>query len=134
MAFREFTDAEGFRWKAWDVTADQIHPKTRAEDYMHDLADGWLVFERADGEEKRRLCPFPSEWEASSDAQLLVLFDQAERVKRRQTLPLGSWKIGDAPVAPARHRDRSPPASPQDIPRRPKSGDKDTGGDEKRPR
>ena len=55
MALREFTGPDGYRWKAWDVTAAQIHPKTRAEDYMRDLADGWIVFERVDGEEKRRL-------------------------------------------------------------------------------
>ena len=134
MSLREFKDADGVRWKAWDVTADQIHPKTRAEDYMHDLADGWLVFERSDGEEKRRLCPYPTAWEESSDEELLGLFAQAERVKRRPTPALGAWSIGDTPVVPARHRDEAAPPAPADIPRRPKSTGDDAAREERRPR
>lgn len=133
MAFREFTDTDGARWKAWDVTADQIHPKTKAEDYMHDLADGWLVFERADGEEKRRLCPYPDGWDAASDEELLAMFEQADRVKRRQTPPLGAWRIGDAPVPPPTHRDDQPPAK-ADIPRRPPAGGEGPRDEQKRPR
>ena len=130
MALREFTDADGIRWKAWDVTADQIHPKTRAEDYMHDLVDGWLVFERTDGEEKRRLCPYPATWEESSDDELLALWEQAEKVRRRSTTPIGSWKIGDAPVPPTTHHEK-PLAPKADIPRRPENKRPDTHGDEK---
>jgi hypothetical protein len=107
MALREFTDADGVRWKAWDVTADQIHPKTRAEDYMHDLADGWLVFERTDGEEKRRLCPYPNNWEECSDAELLGLWKQADKVARRATPSMGSWKVGDPPIPPRFGDDKS---------------------------
>lgn len=95
MALRDFTDTEGVRWKAWDVTAAQIHPKTRAEDYMHDLADGWLVFERLDGEEKRRLCPYPADWESLTDDELRALNARAEKVRRRLTPPIGSWKVVD---------------------------------------
>jgi hypothetical protein len=100
MALREFDGPGGYRWKAWDVTAGQIHPKTRAEDYMRDLAEGWIVFERADGEEKRRLCPYPGNWQTLSDPQVAELCASAEIVKKRLTPPLGGWKIGDAPVAP----------------------------------
>jgi hypothetical protein len=131
MALREFTDADGIRWKAWDVTSDQIHPKTKAEDYMHDLADGWLVFERWDGEEKRRLCPYPHDWEESTDAALLTLFAQADRVQRRQTPSLGSWRVGDAPIAPSVHREQS---LSDDIPRRPIETQKDSRVEEKRTR
>ena len=130
MALREFTDGDGVRWKAWDVTADQIHPKTRAEDYMHDLVDGWLVFERTDGEEKRRLCPYPATWEESSADELLALWEQAEKVRRRSSTPLGSWKIGDAPIPPVTHREK--PLSPKgDIPRRPDDKRPDARSDEK---
>jgi hypothetical protein len=129
MALREFTDGDGVRWKAWDVTADQIHPKTKAEDYMHDLADGWLVFERGDGEEKRRLCPYPPAWEDSSDSELLALFAQAERVQRRQTPSLGSWRVGDAPIRPLHQRDDTPPISAE-RPRRPADTQKETGADD----
>ena len=132
MALREFIDADGVRWKAWDVTADQIHPKTRAEDYMHDLVDGWLVFERTDGEEKRRLCPYPKAWEEGSEDELLALWGQAEKVRKRSTPPFGSWKIGDAPIPPTLHREKKQTAK-KDIPRRPDDKLPDTG-DEKRAR
>lgn len=99
MALREFADEQGVRWKAWDVTSDQIHPKTRAEDYMRDLAEGWLVFERVDGEEKRRLCPFPDAWHSLDDRRLCDLCDRAEPVKRRPSPPLGVRGLGDEPTA-----------------------------------
>lgn len=120
MALREFTDERGGEWKVWDVTADQIHPKTKAEDYMHDLAEGWLVFEHADGEEKRRLCPFPEGWENGSDADLRALLARADKVKRR-TPASGVWKVGDSPVRAEAHRETHPVESASgDIPRRSK--------------
>lgn len=122
MALREFTDGKGGEWKVWDVTADQIHPKTKAEDYMHDLAEGWLVFEQAGSEEKRRLCPYPDGWEKGSEEDLRGLLARAEKVKRR-TPSSGVWRIGDAPLRPETHRDTPPPESPRaDIPRRPGGG------------
>jgi hypothetical protein len=114
MALREFEGPGGHRWKAWDVTAGQIHPKTRAEDYMRDLADGWIVFERIDGEEKRRLCPYPSDWQSWSDDEVAALCARAEVVTKRLTPPLGSWKIGDTPIAPAKSSPRKPPSSERD--------------------
>ena len=104
MALREFDGPDGSRWKAWDVTAGQIHPKTRAEDYMRDLAEGWIVFERVDGEEKRRLCPYPPDWQSLPDPEVAALCAQAEIVKKRLTPPLGGWKIGDAPIVPSHQR------------------------------
>lgn len=96
MALREFADENGVRWKAWDVTSDQIHPKTRAEDYMRDLAEGWLVFERIDGEEKRRLCPYPDGWHAFDEGRLCELRDRAEPVKRRPSPPFGMGNLDDS--------------------------------------
>lgn len=101
MALREFDGPGGHRWKAWDVTAAQIHPKTRAEDYMRDFADGWIVFERIDGEEKRRLSHYPPDWETRSDDDVAALCERAEVVTKRLTPPLGAWKVGDAPIAPS---------------------------------
>ena len=61
MAVREFTDSKNVVWRVWDVTTAQMHPVTKNEDFMGDLADGWLAFESAD--EKRRLAaPYPAEW------------------------------------------------------------------------
>ena len=135
MALREFTDANGFAWKAWDVTADQIHPKTKAEDYMMDMAEGWLVFERGDGEEKRRLCPYPSGWEQSSEAELQALLGHAEKVKRRPSPASGVWKIGDKPVAAPHHDGLHSKQAPS--PRQPKgqqARDAATQSDEDRAR
>lgn len=116
MALREFTGPGGHRWKAWDVTAGQIHPKTRAEDYMRDLADGWIVFERVDGEEKRRLSPYPADWQSWSDDDVADLCARAEIVTKRLTPPFGSWKIGDAPIGPSRGAaDRQPPRREADA-------------------
>lgn len=134
MSLREFFDADGIRWKAWDVTANQIHPKTRAEDYMHDLADGWLVFERADGEEKRRLCPYPSDWDERTDEELMALYARADQVRRRSTSPIGMWKFGDASVVSTPHRETTPRSPASDIPRRPKDSQQHERGEEKQQR
>ena len=61
MSLREFIGSDGRRWKAWDVTAEQIHPKTRAEDYMGEYADGWLTFESS-AEKRRYPAPYPARW------------------------------------------------------------------------
>ena len=132
MSLREFIGSDGRRWKAWDVTAQQIHPKTRAEDYMRDLADGWIVFERTDGEEKRRLCPYPEGWDEWPDAEIAKLCDRADPVKRRATPAYGvPVQHDDTEVTqrPARGADiwtggqsgEDAPASPADS-RRPERG------------
>lgn len=81
MAVREFTDREGVRWHAWTVTPDQLYPQTKAEDYLTEYFQlGWMVFERRDGQAKRRLCPYPKDWATRSDAALERLLQDAEVV------------------------------------------------------
>jgi hypothetical protein len=81
MAVREFTDQSGTRWKAWDITPESIHPRTRAEDYLVDCFQlGWLVFESALGDRKRRLCPYPQRWAEGTDGDLLNLMGRAAEV------------------------------------------------------
>jgi hypothetical protein len=81
MAVREFTDQSGTRWKTWDITPESIHPRTRAEDYLVDCFQlGWLVFESASGDQKRRLCPYPQRWAEGTDGDLLHLLGRAEEV------------------------------------------------------
>jgi hypothetical protein len=123
VSLREFVGSDGRRWKAWDVTAGQIHPKTRAEDYMKDLAEGWIVFERADGEEKRRLCPYPEGWDEWPDEEVAKLCDRADIVKRRATPAYGVRAADDTeiPQTPSRGADmwtRAEKAAADDIPRR----------------
>jgi hypothetical protein len=80
MAVRDFTDAKGRSWRAWDIKPETIHPVTRAEDYLADYLTGWIVFETEAGDEKRRLCPWPADWTERSEEQLRELLEMAELV------------------------------------------------------
>jgi hypothetical protein len=108
MAVREFTDDLGHAWRAWDIKPEAIHPQTKAEDYLADCYTvGWIVFERATGEEKRRLCPYPVRWADASEAELRTLLGGAEVVPAHklhtQRQAAGeSAATADAPVADAR--------------------------------
>lgn len=81
MPVREFRDESGRQWRAWDIRPESIHPVTKAEDYLADCyVTGWIVFETTDGQEKRRLCPWPMRWMNDSDEGLRALLRQAEVV------------------------------------------------------
>ena len=86
MAVREFVDEGGRAWRVWCILPESIHPVTRAEDYLADCYQlGWLVFETAAGDEKRRLCPYPREWESADEESLRGLLGQSEVVRRRRS-------------------------------------------------
>ena len=62
---------------------ESIHPVTRAEDYLTECyVIGWIVFETADGREKRRLCPWPASWATATVQILRELLAKAEAVPR----------------------------------------------------
>lgn len=85
MAVREFTDSAGRTWRAWDVTPEDLSPKTKDEDYLAQLYHtGWIVFETSGGDDKRRLYPIPRGWNELPDAELAVLLQKAEVVPRRK--------------------------------------------------
>jgi hypothetical protein len=80
---REFTDSKNVVWRVWDVTTAQMHPVTKNEEFMGDLADGWLAFESPT--EKRRLAaPYPAEWASMPIPELEALCQQAPPVVTRQ--------------------------------------------------
>ena len=82
---REFTDSSGREWRAWDVTPDELSPRTKDEDYLAQLYHtGWIVFETQSGEDKRRLYPVPKAWSELPDAELAVLLEKAEVVPKRK--------------------------------------------------
>jgi hypothetical protein len=85
MALREFNDDTGREWRVWDVTTENIHPATRAEDYMRDYIDGWLAFESIDGDVKCRLSPIPAKWEKAEREQLVMWLRRAEPVRGDRT-------------------------------------------------
>jgi hypothetical protein len=78
MALREFTDEMGREWRAWDITAEKLHPSTRAENHLQGVLEGWLVFEAVDGKGKARLYPIPRTWEGASQDELRRLLKLAE--------------------------------------------------------
>src|SRR5688572_11725563 len=81
MPVREFKDDFGREWRAWDIKPQEIHPATKAEDYLADCyITGWIVFETVSGDQKRRLCPWPIRWMEESDAGLRQLLSMAEIV------------------------------------------------------
>lgn len=85
MSLREFNDDAGREWRVWDVRTENIHPATRAEDFMRDYIDGWLTFEAADGESKCRLSPIPVKWQNAEREQLVVWLHRAEPVRVDRT-------------------------------------------------
>ena len=86
MAVREFFDEHGKGWRVWCILPEAIHPVTRAEDYLADCYQlGWLVFETTAGDEKRRLCPYPRDWENADAHALRSLLAQSEPVRRRRS-------------------------------------------------
>jgi hypothetical protein len=86
MPVREFRDEGGTAWRVWCILPESIHPVTRAEDYLADCYQlGWLVFETTDGAKKRRLCPFPRDWENSDENGLRSMLGQSEAVRPRRT-------------------------------------------------
>ena len=76
---RLFDDRRGVRWDVWAV-----YPETRPSQLAAlpgSFRSGWLVFESAD--EKRRLSPIPTDWQAISTHELEQLCEKAEVAPRR---------------------------------------------------
>ena len=67
MAHKSFTDRAGRRWDAWTVTPAKVEWRD---------AGGWLCFETRG--EKRRLAPFPANWDDLTDDELCALCASAE--------------------------------------------------------
>ena len=78
MAMRDFNDATGVSWLAWDIRPETSHPITRFEDYLQGYLDGWLVFETPDGTQRRRLHPIPRGWAELPDEELRMLLQRAD--------------------------------------------------------
>ncbi len=99
MAYREFTDADGTAWTAWDVPPWRVFAPARSyedrrvtrtpgyEPERRVTQDrrrargsamserGWVCFARPG--EKRRLAPTPADWEQASESELLDLCRRA---------------------------------------------------------
>lgn len=104
MALREFTDETGRAWRVWDITAEKLHPSTRAENHMQGVLEGWLAFEAVDGGAKARLYPIPREWRPeATDDDLRALLRRADPAPqsgefRRYASPWGHPTIDPVPL------------------------------------
>lgn len=100
MALREFTNDDGRLWRVWDILPDQIDVRTRAEDYLQGVLDGWLVFESGDGRDKCRLYPIPARWETKSEDELQLLLRSATPVRGEPPQPSAA-RGASVPTMPA---------------------------------
>ena len=89
MAFRTFRDPEGREWQVWDVVPNREGDGgTRRHHYLPpEMAQGWLCFEAAD--QKRRLTPFPNDWEQRDDDAIHALCLAAQPVAQRKRTASG---------------------------------------------
>jgi hypothetical protein len=109
---REFSDADGREWRAWEIKPEAIHPATKSEDYLADCyITGWIVFETVSGDEKRRLCPWPINWMLSSDARLRDLLASAEVVVTQRR----GGQRSSGPVAARERVEQSEGVSSDDL-------------------
>jgi hypothetical protein len=89
MAFRTFRDHDGCEWQVWDVVPSrELEGRSRRHAYLPpEMAEGWLCFEAAD--QKRRLTPFPSDWEEQDDDAMDALCRTAQPVVPRRHAAAG---------------------------------------------
>jgi hypothetical protein len=81
---RQFTDEDGARWELFEVSHEKLsvgRPDILPEAYRA----GWLVFDN--GFERRRLAPFPIEWEGFPPSALRMLLSAAEPVPSHRRWP-----------------------------------------------
>jgi len=95
MGLIEFADKQGVRWRVWHVDT----PPSRAHLMDPQYRNGWLVFEREDGTDRRRLSQVPDYWTALPSERLALLCAVAAPVtagKSGTTGPQAVWPREDA--------------------------------------
>ena len=88
MALLTFTDSQGVIWSVWDV-ARPIAEKA-SMDYLAggEFRNGWLCFQPALGDERRRLGDYPENWFTLDGEQLEHLCKRATPVTVRPNLTM----------------------------------------------
>ena len=83
MGLITFTDGRGISWRAWRVETPA------AQSHLMDASfrNGWLVFEREDGSERRRLARTPDDWASLSPERLADLCGLAVPAPPRRGTP-----------------------------------------------
>ena len=81
---REFSDHEGHEWRLWAVKPLRREKQPGSLDRLRpEYQQGWLTFERLDGEERRRLPAIPEDWATRSVDELEILLSGAIPVPSR---------------------------------------------------
>ena len=94
MSHRTFIDADGVRWEVWEVQPlllerrrlaerrrakrdqqDRRNPWSNRPTLPRGMRHGWLAFQSV--LERRRLAPFPEDWEQLDDPALRALLREA---------------------------------------------------------
>lgn len=78
-----FTDAQGIRWRVWQVDT----PASRAHLMDANFRNGWLVFEREDGSDRRRLAQVPEDWSSLAPERLAQLCAAATPAPAARSTP-----------------------------------------------
>ena len=98
MGLINFTDSVGIRWRVWQVET----PAARAHLMDPNYRSGWLVFEREDGAERRRLQQVPEDWASLAPERLAQLCTHATPVVSGRTNPSGQQAVWPRPPEGAR--------------------------------
>jgi hypothetical protein len=87
---REFRDAEGREWRAWEVRPGSSGRRINPERYLGEYVKGWLAFECAQDEIRKRLPNHPSDWIRMADTDLHQLLPRAVEVPKRKGKEAGA--------------------------------------------
>lgn len=98
MGLIEFADGDGVRWRVWHVET----PASRAHLMDPQYRNGWLVFEREDATERRRLNQVPDDWTSMSPTRLAQLCEIAVPVVAQKTPTSGQQPVWARPETESR--------------------------------
>ena len=83
MGLVHFTDSRGTPWRVWQVET----PAARAHLMEASYRNGWLVFEREDGTDRRRLAQVPEDWASLGPERLEKLCATAQPAPAVRSVP-----------------------------------------------
>ena len=128
MAARTFTDSDGARWEV-----SEVHRVSRnAGAVSAGLEGGWLSF--VGESSKRRLAPYPPDWEQRTDAELASLCAEARRAAPTRIVrtPATATSAGGTRIDVSTHLRRPDPPEGERGPERrsePRDDTTDEGGE-----
>ena len=88
MALREFRDAHGVEWRVWATLPETSALVRVRSGPLGEMEKGWLTFECAEG--RKRLTPFPPDWDTLSDRELERWCSEAKAPPPRRPLRPGT--------------------------------------------